>query len=166
MAGGLVLRLSFGKPTIPVVTCPDCPEQQVVIKKVYETVYDTVYVEKEVPQEIKQKMKDLSNALFAFDKFDINPKAASILDDIAAWMKQNPDLKLELAGHTDSKGSDAYNQTLSEKRAKAVRDFLVQRGVSANSLSYKGYGESEPIATNDTAEGRQLNRRVELRIVK
>ncbi|MBQ2060224.1 MAG: OmpA family protein, partial [Prevotella sp.] len=130
------------------------------------TIHDTIYVEKEVPQEIKQKMKDLSNALFAFDKFNINTKAASILDDIAGWMKQNPDMKLELSGHTDGKGSVDYNQKLSEQRAKAVYDYLVKAGVSNANLTWKGYGKSEPIATNDTAEGRQLNRRVELRIVK
>ncbi len=81
-------------------------------------------------------------------------------------MKQNPDMKLELSGHTDGKGSVDYNQKLSEQRAKAVYDYLVKAGVSKTNLTWKGYGKSEPIATNDTAEGRQLNRRVELRIVK
>lgn len=166
MAGGLILRLSFGKPAVIAPVCEPCPGPQTVIREKHITIHDTIYVEKEVPQEIKQKMKDLSNALFAFDKFNINTKAASILDDIADWMKQNPDMKLELSGHTDGKGSVAYNQKLSEQRAKAVYDYLVKAGVSKTNLTWKGYGKSEPIATNDTAEGRQLNRRVELRIVK
>ncbi|MBP3745494.1 MAG: OmpA family protein [Prevotella sp.] len=166
MAGGLILRLSFGKPAVIAPVCEPCPGPQTVIREKHITIHDTIYVEKEVPQEIKQKMKDLSNALFAFDKFNINTKAASILDDIAGWMKQNPDMKLELSGHTDGKGSVAYNQKLSEQRAKAVYDYLVKAGVSNANLTWKGYGKSEPIATNDTAEGRQLNRRVELRIVK
>lgn len=166
MAGGLILRLSFGKPAVIAPVCEPCPGPQTVIREKHITIHDTIYVEKEVPQEIKQKMKDLSNALFAFDKFNINTKAASILDDIAGWMKQNPDMKLELSGHTDGKGSVAYNQKLSEQRAKAVYDYLVKAGVSKTNLTWKGYGKSEPIATNDTAEGRQLNRRVELRIVK
>ncbi len=166
MAGGLILRLSFGKPAVIAPVCEPCPGPQTVIREKHITIHDTIYVEKEVPQEIKQKMKDLSNALFAFDKFNINTKAASILDDIAGWMKQNPDMKLELSGHTDGKGSVDYNQKLSEQRAKAVYDYLVKAGVSKTNLTWKGYGKSEPIATNDTAEGRQLNRRVELRIVK
>ena len=75
-------------------------------------------------------------------------------------------MKCELSGHTDGKGSVAYNQKLSEQRAKAVYDYLIERGVSADNLSWKGYGKSEPIATNATDEGRQLNRRVELRLVR
>ncbi len=75
-------------------------------------------------------------------------------------------MKCELSGHTDGKGSVAYNQKLSEQRAQAVYDYLVKAGVSSDNLTWKGYGKSEPIATNDTAEGRQLNRRVELRLIR
>ena len=166
MAGGLVLRLSFGKGKAVVAPCPECPIVEPIekIKEVYH--HDTIRIVKEIPQEIKDKMKDLSNALFAFDKFDINPKAQSILNDVAGWLKKNPQMKCELSGHTDGKGSVAYNQKLSEQRAKAVYDYLVKAGVSSDNLTWKGYGKSEPIATNDTAEGRQLNRRVELRLIR
>ena len=166
MAGGLVLRLSFGKGKAVVAPCPECPIVEPIekIKEVYH--HDTIRIVKEIPQEIKDKMKDLSNALFAFDKFDINPKAQSILNDVAGWLKKNPQMKCELSGHTDGKGSVAYNQKLSEQRAKAVYDYLIERGVSADNLSWKGYGKSEPIATNATDEGRQLNRRVELRLIR
>ncbi len=83
---------------------------------------------KEIPQEIKDKMKDLSSALFAFNKFDISPKAQTILNDVATWLKKNPQMKCELSGHTDGKGSVAYNQKLSEQRAQAVYDYLVKAG--------------------------------------
>jgi len=166
MAGGLVLRLSFGKGKAVVAPCPECPIVEPIekIKEVYH--HDTIRIVKEIPQEIKDKMKDLSSALFAFNKFDISPKAQTILNDVATWLKKNPQMKCELSGHTDGKGSVAYNQKLSEQRAQAVYDYLVKAGVSADNLTWKGYGKSEPIATNDTAEGRQLNRRVELRLIK
>ena len=166
MAGGLVLRLSFGKGKAVVAPCPECPIVEPIekIKEVYH--HDTIRIVKEIPQEIKDKMKDLSSALFAFNKFDISPKAQTILNDVATWLKKNPQMKCELSGHTDGKGSVAYNQKLSEQRAQAVYDYLVKAGVSADNLTWKGYGKSEPIATNDTAEGRQLNRRVELRLIR
>lgn len=166
MAGGLVLRLSFGKGKAVVAPCPECPIVEPIekIKEVYHR--DTIRIVKEIPQEIKDKMKDLSSALFAFDKFDISPKAQTILNDVATWLKKNPQMKCELSGHTDGKGSVAYNQKLSEQRAQAVYDYLVKAGVSSDNLTWKGYGKSEPIATNDTAEGRQLNRRVELRLIR
>lgn len=166
MAGGLVLRLSFGKGKAVVAPCPECPIVEPIekIKEVYHR--DTIRIVKEIPQEIKDKMKDLSSALFAFNKFDISPKAQTILNDVATWLKKNPQMKCELSGHTDGKGSVAYNQKLSEQRAQAVYDYLVKAGVSSDNLTWKGYGKSEPIATNDTAEGRQLNRRVELRLIR
>ena len=71
-------------------------------------------------------------------------------------------MKLEIEGHTDNTGSEELNQSLSERRAMAVRDFLVEQGVNASSITVRGLGESEPVASNDTAVGRQLNRRVEM----
>src|ERR1019366_5507849 len=73
-----------------------------------------------------------------------------------------PTLHLSVEGHTDSVGGDEYNQELSEHRAQSVRDYFVQQGISAGTIEYRGFGKSEPIASNDTAEGRQQNRRVEL----
>ncbi|MGC2821058.1 MAG: OmpA family protein, partial [Candidatus Sulfotelmatobacter sp.] len=73
-----------------------------------------------------------------------------------------PDLKLQIEGYTDSIGSDEYNQTLSDKRAEAVRDYLVSQGVSMNSVTAQGMGKADPVADNSTAAGRQLNRRVEM----
>jgi len=94
------------------------------------------------------------------------PTAASvqILDEAVDTLKRNPDVRVEVDGHTDSKGTDAYNQKLSERRAKGVYDYLISHGVSESQITgAKGFGESQPIDTNDTAEGRQRNRRVELK---
>ncbi len=150
---GLNLRLTFG-------TAPAVAEPPVIIKPI---APDPPVV---LPPDITAKMRELSNTLFAFDKFDLNDKAKGYLDEIADWLNENPNLNVEIAGHTDSKGTDEYNQKLSENRAKSVYEYFISKGVKANRLSYKGYGESMPIATNDTDEGRQLNRRVELKIVK
>ena len=77
-------------------------------------------------------------------------------------MKDKPDLRVSVEGHTDSVGSVAYNQTLSERRAKTVRDYLVSQGIDASRITTRGFGKSKPIASNDTAEGRAENRRVEI----
>ena len=76
-----------------------------------------------------------------------------------------PQMTIEIGGHTDGKGSEAYNQRLSENRAKAVVDYLVSKGVDAKRLKYKGYGKTMPVDTNDTEEGRAKNRRVEFKIL-
>jgi outer membrane protein OmpA-like peptidoglycan-associated protein len=87
------------------------------------------------------------------------------MDYVAQWLANHPNVHIELEGHSDSQGSAAYNQTLSERRAKAMRDYLIRKGVASERLSYKGYGFTKPIAGNDTAEGRRKNRRVEVKII-
>ena len=76
------------------------------------------------------------------------------------------DLKVEISGHTDSRSDDKYNQTLSENRANAVKEYLVELGYPAEKLTTTGYGEKKPVATNNTPEGRQKNRRVEMRVIQ
>ena len=76
-----------------------------------------------------------------------------------------PNLKIEISSHTDSKGANDYNFKLSDNRAKSVVDYLISKGISSARLVYKGYGEEKPISTNDTDEGRQLNRRTEFKIL-
>ncbi len=93
------------------------------------------------------------------------PGAEAVLNEAAATLARNPDLAVEVAGHTDSVGSADYNASLSERRARSVRNYLVERGANGDSLSVRGYGEAEPTADNGTAEGRAANRRVELRIL-
>ena len=93
------------------------------------------------------------------------PGAERVLADAAATLRQNKDLVVEVAGHTDSDGSAAHNEGLSERRAITVRDYLISRGVNRGNLTAKGYGEAAPIADNATPQGKALNRRVELRIL-
>ncbi len=108
----------------------------------------------------------LKNIFFATDSYELLPESTSELQSILSFALNNTNLVLEIGGHTDSRGEDAYNQQLSEKRARAVYNYLVEHGINPNRLKYKGYGEQKPIATNETSEGRQLNRRTELTIIK
>jgi OOP family OmpA-OmpF porin len=104
--------------------------------------------------------------LFDFDKSEVKPEFYPLLDQIAGIMNDNPTMTLQLEGNTDSIGTEAYNQGLSERRANAIKNALVERnGISPERMNAVGYGELNPIATNETAEGRALNRRVELKPV-
>ena len=114
---------------------------------------------------------DLKGVNFDYDKATLRPDAVGILGEAAEILKRYPELRVEVAGHTDSKGTDAYNQKLSERRAKAVYDYLANNGVAASRLvGPVGYGESRPIAPNtnadgsDNPEGRAKNRRTELNV--
>lgn len=105
-----------------------------------------------------------SGILFGFDSSTLQPKAKENIYKLADILKKYPDSNIQIAGHTDSDGSDQYNQELSERRAKAVSDYTMMQGVSSSRLSIVGIGENEPIATNSTESGKQLNRRVEIAI--
>ena len=131
-----------------------------------EIIRDTITIIKEVPVEIQKTMADLSNTMFDFDKYVIKEAAKGPLNSVVKWLQENPDVKVEISGHTDSRGSAEYNQKLSENRAKAVYEYFISQGVSKWRLSYAGYGKEKPIATNETDEGRAQNRRVELQIVE
>jgi outer membrane protein OmpA-like peptidoglycan-associated protein len=104
----------------------------------------------------------LPGLFFDTGKAVLKPGARSTLAKIAEQLRMNPDARIEIEGHTDSVGSDAMNQALSEKRAAAVRDYLSSRGLPATRIAMAGLGEGSPVASNDTAAGRQQNRRVEL----
>ena len=186
---GLKLKLAFGKaapkkPVQPTIVYVDRVVRDTVVKtntvtvrdtvvktntvieKEIQVIRDTVTIIKEVPVEIQKTMADLSNTMFDFDKSVIKEVAKGPLNKVVAWLQENPEVKVEISGHTDSKGSDEYNQRLSEARAKAVYEYFIAQGVDKFRLAYAGYGESRPIATNDTEEGRQQNRRVELNIIQ
>jgi len=104
----------------------------------------------------------LEGVNFDFDKATLRQDDIGTLDDDVATLKSWGDVDIEVAGHTDSMGSDAYNMKLSQQRAGAVRNFLISKGVAADRLTAKGYGESQPVADNAAEEGRFKNRRVEL----
>jgi OOP family OmpA-OmpF porin len=106
---------------------------------------------------------------FDFNKSNIKAEFAPILDEAAQTLKDNPDVKVQIEGHTDSIGSEAYNLRLSERRAQAVKQYLVSKGIAASRLTTVGRGEADPIAPNtkdgkDNPEGRAMNRRAELKV--
>ena len=118
-----------------------------------------------IPYEEGIIVKFDSGILFGVDKSDLQANAKQNIDNLAASLNKYPDTDIMVIGHTDASGSDSYNQSLSERRAAAVKDYAVSKGVSASRLKTVGKGESEPIASNDTADGMALNRRVEIVIV-
>lgn len=111
--------------------------------------------------EIKEEIK-LPGVNFETNSANLLPGALSVLNDAAETLNRNPSIKVEVQGHTDSDGAAAYNESLSARRAETVRAFLESRGVSADRLTARGYGESDPIADNSTAAGKAQNRRVVL----
>jgi outer membrane protein OmpA-like peptidoglycan-associated protein len=112
----------------------------------------------------KPEIIKLDGIRFPHDSARITPAAAAILDKAVNTLKRRSDIKVEVAAHTDSSASDAYNLALSNRRAASVMSYLESHGISASRLTSKGYGESQPIASNATKEGRTQNRRVELRV--
>ncbi len=105
---------------------------------------------------------NMDDVLFDTAKFTLRPLAREKLAKVAGIVSGHPGLRLDVEGHTDSVGSDEYNQKLSEERGEAVRSFLTAQGMASSAVTSKGLGKKQPIATNDTAKGRQQNRRVEL----
>lgn len=129
-------------PEIPgTVTNHGCPELSARVKRVFQQALHGINFE---------TAKDI-----------IKPNSFGILDNVVKVLEENPDYKIDINGHTDSQGGDDYNQDLSERRAKAVRQYLINHGISEDRMAAYGYGESRPIADNATARGRALNRRVE-----
>ncbi len=107
----------------------------------------------------------LEGVTFDYNSATLTASSSAALEQVAAGLKKYPRLKVELQGHTDSKGPDAYNLTLSQKRADAVRNYLLQAGVPSTQMTAKGYGEGQPIADNTSDEGRAKNRRVVMFVV-
>jgi outer membrane protein OmpA-like peptidoglycan-associated protein len=105
---------------------------------------------------------NMSDVLFDTAKFSLRPLAREKLAKVAGIVSAHPGLRLDVEGHTDSVGGDDYNQQLSEQRGASVRDYLMQQGMPVNSVTSKGFGKTQPVASNDTAQGRQTNRRVEI----
>jgi outer membrane protein OmpA-like peptidoglycan-associated protein len=133
-----------------------------LVKAGYKEIHRDLYL---VPIEIGQVVR-LNNVFFDFDKWDLRPESFVELDRVVKLMNDNPTLEIEMSAHTDSKGTDEYNITLSENRAKSVMNYILSKGIAENRITSHGYGETQPVATNETDEGRQLNRRVQFKITK
>ncbi len=118
-----------------------------------------------IPYEEGIIVKFDSGILFGVDKAALQPNAKQNIDNLAASLNKYPDTDIMVIGHTDASGADGYNMKLSDRRAGSVKDYAIAQGVSPSRLKTVGKGETEPIASNDTAEGMSLNRRVEIVIV-
>lgn len=108
----------------------------------------------------------IDNIYYDYDKATLRKESITVLEKLVNIMQENPTVHIEISGHTDSDGSDEYNLKLSDARAKSVVDYLIKSGIDANRLTWKGYGESKPIAPNDTPANKQKNRRTEMKITK
>ncbi|MEX1240138.1 MAG: OmpA family protein [Cyclobacteriaceae bacterium] len=108
----------------------------------------------------------LQNIFFDVDRFDLKEKSITELQKILRFLKENPLLRVEISGHTDNSGSDAHNVQLSQKRAQAVYEYLAANGIDSKRLTPKGYGSSQPLADNNSEEGRQKNRRIQFKLIR
>jgi outer membrane protein OmpA-like peptidoglycan-associated protein len=122
--------------------------------------------ERELVTVEKERIRLDKKVHFETDKATILPQSYPLLNEVAKVLEANPEIVIRIEGHTDSRGSDSYNMKLSNKRAASVRKYLLDRGISTDRIESKGYGESQPIADNATAEGRAQNRRVEIHITE
>jgi outer membrane protein OmpA-like peptidoglycan-associated protein len=133
-----------------------------LVKSGYKEIHKDLYL---VPIEVGQVVR-LNNVFFDFDKWALRPESNIELDRVVKLLAENPAIVIEMSAHTDSRGSDDYNFTLSDNRARSVMEYILSKGIAPGRISSKGYGETVPVVPNDTDENRQLNRRVEFKIVK
>lgn len=133
-----------------------------LVKVGYKEIHKDLYL---VPIEVGQIVR-LNNVFFDFDKWDLRPESFVELDRVVKLLQDNPAIEIEMSAHTDSYGSDDYNFKLSDNRARSVMEYILSKDISPGRIISHGYGETVPVAPNDTPENRQLNRRVEFKILK
>ncbi|HVG41320.1 MAG TPA: OmpA family protein [Chitinophagaceae bacterium] len=133
-----------------------------LVKAGYKEIHKDLYL---VPIEIGQVVR-LNNVFFDFDKWDLRPESYRELDRVVTLLQENPSIEIEMSAHTDSYGADNYNFKLSDNRARSVKEYILSKGIASSRIISQGYGETKPVAINDTDENRQLNRRVEFKILK
>ncbi|MBO9573549.1 MAG: OmpA family protein, partial [Chitinophagaceae bacterium] len=133
-----------------------------LVKAGYKEIHKDLYL---APIEIGSVVR-LNNVFFDFDKWDLRPESYIELNRVVTLLKENPAIEIEMSAHTDSYGSDEYNYKLSDERARSVREYIISQGINARRIISQGYGETKPVAPNDTDDNRQLNRRVEFKILK
>jgi OOP family OmpA-OmpF porin len=173
LSAGVQFYFSKGEPSdicdlptgITTVYSPTLEEIEELIKKyIPKEVVKEVVVEKLVEVESTQWV--LVGVNFEFNSTTLKPESYTMLYGAVQYLNQNPDIKIEIQGHTDNVGSESYNQQLSEKRAASVKEYLVSKGIGPARLTIKGYGESVPVADNNTPQGRTLNRRIEFKVIQ
>jgi OOP family OmpA-OmpF porin len=128
--------------------------------------YEPIVLDIELERATEGTTAVLRNIFFDVDKYDLKEKSVTELNKILQFLNENPRVRVEIGGHTDNTGSPVYNQQLSEKRAQSVNNYLAANGIGADRLIPRGYGSNQPMASNDSEEGRQKNRRIEFKIIR
>jgi len=151
-----------------VIDEPTIEEPDTIVPEVIKPCYSIEEINQMLAEgkSIQDKTICMTNITFEIDKAIIKNESKPFLDAVVLMLQNNPNMKMNIYGHTDDLGSDEYNMQLSVKRAKSVVDYLVSKGIDANRLSSQGFGETKPIDKNDTEEGRRNNRRVEFEIIQ
>lgn len=162
-AGGYVYYYIDDVSVVPISSPEDCQCQET--KQPEETI--SLVVEHDYFKDTTPGSRIiLNNIYFAFNDSTLLESSFTELNRLVAFLSQSPLLKIKIDGHTDNTGSDEYNEQLSKARARAVVNYLTDKGISTERLSYQGFGASQPLTTNDTEEGRKINRRVEFIILE
>lgn len=128
--------------------------------------YEPIILDIELERATEGTTSVLQNIFFDVDKYDLKDKSITELDKILRFLKENPSFNVEIGGHTDNVGSEAYNLQLSDRRAQSVYNYLIDNGIDSRRLTPKGYGSTRPLADNTTESGRQRNRRIEFKLLK
>ncbi len=129
------------------------------------TDFEPLIINIEIEPALTGSVSVLKNIFFDVDKYDLKEKSITELEKIIQFMTENPQIRVEISGHTDNTGNLAYNQQLSEKRSKSVYSYLISKGINQHRLSSRGFGSSRPITSNETEIGRQQNRRIDFTIL-
>lgn len=171
IAGGLICYAQDGDADNDGVfdrrdRCPDTPANTAVSHTGCPLPHYPAYEKPSEPQPVQEviTLSDQGSVLFAFDSAELTPAAQQQLQALLSKLNAPAVALIRVVGHTDSKGTDAYNQGLSERRASSVAEYLINQGVSPQKVTSQGKGESEPVADNETETGRAQNRRVELHL--
>ena len=127
--------------------------------------FEPIVINIELEKAAAGSMAVLNNIFFDVDKYDLKPKSLPELEKVIRFLNENPRIRVEVSGHTDNSGSSDYNKQLSQKRALDVYDYITQMGIEKNRVVTKGYGPDKPVESNESEEGRRLNRRIEFRLI-
>ncbi len=138
--------------------------EEIIKKNIPREVVKQIVVEKPASKLAKEEKWILIGVNFDFGSSKFSPESYPILFDAAKTLMENEEMQIEIQGYTDNVGSENYNKKLSQKRADAVRNYLISKGISANRMTSVGYGEADPISDNKTADGRAMNRRIEFKV--
>ncbi len=162
--GEYVAVMRFESDYVMTVKKPNFVYESEYFSKEDSTLDEPTTVEVDIkPVEVGKNYK-MNDIYYESNSAELTASSKKVLDEFIIFLSENPNIKVDIEGHTDNVGPDQANLILSQNRAKSVYDYLVANGISASRLGWKGYGESKPVATNDTEQGRALNRRTEFLI--